>query len=86
MEDPAAFDFAPVIDGAPVLSPDGQLMAFLGRKKHSPRAEGGTGIGNIIVLRRMSTGEVGPIAGTDGAIFPFWSPDGQFLGFFADVS
>jgi eukaryotic-like serine/threonine-protein kinase len=84
IEDPAAFDFAPVVDGAPVLSPDGQLMAFLARKKHSVRAAGGTGIGNVIVLRRMSTGEVGPIPGTDSAIFPFWSPDGQFLGFFAE--
>ena len=25
-----------------------------------------------------------PIAGTDGATFPFWSPDGRAIGFFAD--
>jgi Tol biopolymer transport system component len=25
-----------------------------------------------------------PLAGTDGATFPFWSPDGRAIGFFAD--
>jgi Tol biopolymer transport system component len=25
-----------------------------------------------------------PLAGTDGATFPFWSPDSRFIGFFAD--
>ena len=83
IEGPAAFDFAPVLDGAPVVSPDGQWLAFLGRKNLA-YVGGGTGIGNIILLRRMSTGEVSPIPETENAIFPFWSPDGQFLGFFAD--
>jgi hypothetical protein len=25
-----------------------------------------------------------PLIGTDGASFPFWSPDAQSIGFFAD--
>jgi len=28
--------------------------------------------------------EAKPLAGTDGAIYPFWSPDSRTLGFFAD--
>jgi eukaryotic-like serine/threonine-protein kinase len=79
-----AFDFSSVIDGAPAVSPDGQLLAFVGHKKLGFEPGGGTGIGDIILLRRMSTGEVSAMAGTENAVFPFWSPDDQFLGFFAD--
>ena len=37
-----------------------------------------------IWMRSMDGLEMTPIAGTDGATCPFWSPDGRFLGFFAD--
>ncbi len=39
-----------------------------------------------MVLWLRSLGELGakPIAGTEGATFPFWSPDSRFLAFFAD--
>lgn len=31
----------------------------------------------------MSSGEATALTGTQGAAFPFWSPDGHYLGFFA---
>src|SRR5581483_9615110 len=73
-------DFAPIMAGAPVISPDGQQVAFAVVKK------GVTFRNNesTIHLLRLSTGEATPLAGTQGGIFPFWSPDGKYLGFFAD--
>ena len=26
-----------------------------------------------------------PLAGTEGASYPFWAPDGRAIGFFADA-
>jgi Tol biopolymer transport system component len=34
-------------------------------------------------LRDLSTDTVTPLAGTDGGVLPFWSSDGQTIGFFA---
>ena len=64
-------DFA----GPPALSPDGTQLAFAGTS-----AEGKTGIW----VRPMNSLEARELAGTDGAIFPFWSPDGRSVGFFAE--
>jgi serine/threonine protein kinase len=63
-------DFA----GPPVLSPDGASIAFVAG------ADGKT----AIWVRRVDTVEAHVIAGSEGAIFPFWSPDSGSLGFFAD--
>ncbi len=64
-------DFA----GPPVLSPDGMLMAFA--------ATGSDG--KIAVwVRQMDSLDAHPLSGTEGAIFPFWSPDSRSVGFFAD--
>jgi len=64
-------DFA----GPPVLSPDGSALAF-----SATSADGKT----AIWVRPMSALDARMIPGTDGAIFPFWSPDSRSLGFFAD--
>jgi eukaryotic-like serine/threonine-protein kinase len=58
------------------LSPDGRTLAIVA---YSAQA-------NNYVLW---TNEVGgrltnSLAGTQGASYPFWSPDGKFIGFFAD--
>lgn len=37
-------------------------------------------------LRQMDSLQARRIAGTEGAGFPFWSPDGRFVAFFADDS
>ncbi|MGE5276405.1 MAG: protein kinase domain-containing protein [Acidobacteriota bacterium] len=56
------------------LAPDGQRLAFVGR---------GPG-GDRLYLRRLDTLDARPLENTEGATSPFWSPDGRFLGFFAD--
>ncbi len=61
--------------GPPVLSPDGASMAFTATSADGKIA---------IWVRSMSSLEAHPLEGTDGAVFPFWSPDNHSLGFFAD--
>jgi Tol biopolymer transport system component len=80
IEPPAGFDFFSVADGAPAISPDGQQVAFLAAKKGTSFAPGG----GALYLLRLSTGESAPVAGGQGALFPFWSPDGKYLGFFSE--
>jgi serine/threonine protein kinase/Tol biopolymer transport system component len=55
------------------LSPDGTRLAYVAR-------QGGT---QQIYLREMDGLEASPIPGTEGAVNPFFSPDGQWVGFFA---
>jgi Tol biopolymer transport system component len=64
-------DFA----GPPVLSPDGGSIAFVAT---------GSDAKNSIWVRPMNAPEPHLLAGTEGATFPFWSPDNRSLGFFAD--
>jgi Tol biopolymer transport system component len=64
-----------VFDGGPMaLSPDGRRLAFL-----APTAEGK----NLLWVRPLNGMAAQPLAGTDGAGYPFWSADSRFLGFFA---
>lgn len=64
-------DFA----GPPVLSRDGSMIAFT--------ATGSNGKPSIWI-RPLSLLEARVLPGTEGAIFPFWSPDNRALGFFTD--
>ena len=80
IEPPAGFDFFSVVDGAPALSPDGQQLTFVVSKKGTSFTPGG---GSLYLLQ-LSTGEAAPVAGGQGAMFPFWSPDGKYLGFFSE--
>ena len=62
-------------DGPAVaLSPDGTQLAYVA-------SQGG---GQQLYLRAMDGLEATPVHGTEGAVNPFFSPDGQELGFFAD--
>ena len=58
------------------LSPDGQILAMVA---YSAQA-------NNYVLWTYEIGgrQTNPLVGTQGASYPFWSPDGKFIGFFAD--
>ena len=71
---PAGFvlarDEAPVLD----VSPDGGTVVFV--------ADGPKG--HRIFRRRLDRVEVEPIEGTTGALHPFFSPDGRWIGFYAD--
>jgi serine/threonine protein kinase len=58
------------------LSPDGQKLAFVASLDHRPK----------LWLRSLTTGSTEPLPGTDGATFPFWSPDSRSIGFFANGS
>jgi eukaryotic-like serine/threonine-protein kinase len=57
------------------LSPDGRTLAVV--VLPSPEAAG------YLALRPMDGLATQRLRGTEGARFPFWSPDGQSLGFFA---
>ena len=57
----------------PALSPDGRNFAFVTSKSGQ----------NQVWVRAMGALDARPLAGTDGATYPFWSPDGAYLGFFA---
>jgi dipeptidyl aminopeptidase/acylaminoacyl peptidase len=60
---------------APVtVSPDGQHLALVARG-----ADGKT----MLWVRALDGLTPQLLAGTDGALRPFWSPDSRFLGFFA---
>jgi len=70
----ATFNLTGDSAGPPVLSPDGASLAFAA-----------TGADGKIALwvRPMNSVEAHELPNTDGAIFPFWSPDSRSLGFFA---
>jgi Tol biopolymer transport system component/tRNA A-37 threonylcarbamoyl transferase component Bud32 len=65
----AGLDNGPAI----ALSPDGSHLVYVAR-------QGGV---QQIYLHAMDSLESNPIPGTEGASNPFFSPDGQWLGFFA---
>jgi Tol biopolymer transport system component len=63
------------LDNGPAvaLSPDGTQLAYVAR-------QGGA---QQLYLRAMNSLEATPIPNTEGAFNPFFSPDGQWIGFFS---
>ena len=72
----AALDLAGRSPGPPVLSPDGRHVAF------SARQAGGT---TGLYVRRLEDQDAKLLSGAEGAAYPFWSPDGQWIGFFSET-
>ncbi|HEV8119213.1 MAG TPA: protein kinase, partial [Thermoanaerobaculia bacterium] len=60
---------------SPRISPDGKILAF---NASDPAGK------SRIWVRPLSALVAQPLAGTEGATRPFWSPDSRFLGFFAE--
>jgi eukaryotic-like serine/threonine-protein kinase len=56
------------------LSPDGRQIVFVATGDGASR----------LWSRSLSTTTAQPLAGTEGASYPFWSPDGRSIGFFAE--
>ncbi len=56
------------------ISPDGQQVVFV--------TTGAAGVTSLWV-RPLAAVESRQLSGTEGAAFPFWSPDSRFLGFFS---
>jgi Tol biopolymer transport system component len=67
---------APVASVAQMaLSADGRQIAYVAaRRRRAPE----------IYVRSLDSGESRALPGTGGASFPFWAPDGQQIGFFAN--
>jgi eukaryotic-like serine/threonine-protein kinase len=59
--------------GMPVLSPQGDKVAFVA---HSGEIK-------QLWVRSLGSDSAQALDGTAGAAHPFWSPDGRFIGFFA---
>ncbi len=56
------------------VSPDGRQIVFMASGDGASR----------LWMRPLDTTAAQPLAGTDGASYPFWSPDSRSIGFFAD--
>jgi len=57
------------------VSPDGREIALVLVQEGKQQ----------IWIRALDSLEFTPLAGTDSAASPFWSPDGRYIGFFADA-
>jgi Tol biopolymer transport system component len=57
------------------LSPDGRSMVYVTKS---------SGTDPVIWLRSLDQVTARPLAGTEHAQLPFWSPDGRWLAFFAE--
>jgi serine/threonine protein kinase len=66
--------FASGFDTPFAVSPDGRLITFVST------TPGGT---RQLWIRSLEDEQQHPVPGTDGARDPFWSPDSQWIGFFA---
>jgi Tol biopolymer transport system component len=60
--------------GEPAIAPDGTRLVYAA----------GTRAVTRLYMRTLNDIHAHPLAGTDGAVNPFFSPDGQWIGFFAD--
>lgn len=66
--------FITVAAGAFALSPDGRHLAFTASSEGGPR---------LLWIRSLDAFEAQPLNGTDGAAYPFWSPDSRTVAFFS---
>jgi serine/threonine-protein kinase len=66
---------AALLGGSPLaISPDGSRIVYAASRSGATRQ---------LFLREMSSGEIEPLPGTEGVFQHFFSPDGEWVGFFA---
>jgi len=58
--------------GTPILSPNGSRIAFTALRQAQ----------TLLWVRDLDSLEARPLSGTEGAQYPFWSPDSKWLGYF----
>jgi Tol biopolymer transport system component len=58
------------------LSRDGTMLVFVSPEESTALP--------MLFVQRVGSPNVTPLPGTQGASFPFWSPDGAYVGFFAN--
>jgi serine/threonine protein kinase len=58
------------------ISPDGRMLALV-----SPEENSGT---NMLSVQHVGSADATVLPGTEGATYPFWSPDDTYVAFFAD--
>ncbi|MDB4324706.1 serine/threonine-protein kinase [bacterium] len=77
---PSGWDFAP---GAPLaVSRDGRQVAFVAYPRADNEEAGAGSIG--LWVRDLDSTEARRLADADTASNPFWSPDGRWIGFYAN--
>ena len=62
------------VTGTPALSPDGRRLVFAARDSTGKE---------MLWVRELDSLSAQPLDGTQGASFPFWSPDNRSVGYFA---
>src|ERR1700687_4031886 len=65
------------VEGRAAVSPDGRHLTFV--------APGSNGK-DVLWVRSLDSLPARSLAGTEGALFPFWSPDSRWIGFFTNRS
>lgn len=70
----SAFNFNTAVPAPAAFSPDGTRLVF-GAKDKSGR--------NLLWIRSLAESNAQPLAGTEEATYPFWSPNGSSIAFFA---
>ncbi|MGA8540585.1 MAG: protein kinase [Terriglobales bacterium] len=58
------------------LSHDGSMLAFVSPEESTALP--------MLFVQRVGSSVVTPLPGSQGASYPFWSPDGAYVGFFAN--
>jgi len=71
-----AFDLRVRGPGPVALSPDGSRIAFAAQAREAA---------TLLYVRTIADGRVTAFPGSEGAQFPFWSPDGRWIAFFSRV-
>ncbi len=72
--DETPWDLRGTHPGPAAISPDGRHIAFTARNAS----------GTFLFVRDLESPESRMLPGTQGAGYPFWSPDSRMIGFFAD--